>query len=175
MGGNFGEGIGGSRGRSLSTTHDVTLIAHMMIIKINLALGVTAGSVSKNALRVIEVGRTPQIGRVIKRSISCYPTSIATRPGTRAGGIAIQGGIHDERPRHRHHRTVHARLIPRVDASILGARPSPPRFTHLERPSSSSTSTTHSHRVGAGRGGGRIRGVHGIFFHRSRRIGGRQG
>jgi hypothetical protein len=31
VGGNFGEGIGGSRGRSLSTTHDVTLIAHTRI------------------------------------------------------------------------------------------------------------------------------------------------
>ena len=97
----------------------------------------------------------------------CYPTS--HRHFDRAhlcGGIAIQGGIYDERPRHRQHRTVHARLIPRVDARILGARPSHPRFIHLERPPSSTTSTTHSHRVGAGRGGGRIRGVHGIFFHR---------
>ena len=109
------------------------------------------------------------LSRAIQRALATYDRAHL------CGGIAIQGGIYDERPRHRQHRTVHARLIPRVDARIIGARPSHPRFIHLERPPSSTTSTTHSRRVGAGREGGRIRGVHGIFFHRSRRIGGRQG
>jgi hypothetical protein len=93
VGGNFGEGIGGSRGRSLSTKHDVTLIAHTRIKnKLTSDLLAAASAAETSAARsTSHCARSADDVRALSRHLGVPPVSFRNRrctQNTRVNPIA---------------------------------------------------------------------------------------